>query len=76
MRKSLVIQAVRPIFNIERPVVVFEVLGHEAIVRNPKQALIDLQNSGRALDVNINEFAGGIETVSPATRALFVQALS
>ena len=49
MRKSLVIQAVRPIFNIERPVVVFEVLGHEAIVRNPKQALIDLQNSGRAL---------------------------
>ena len=75
MRKSLVISNVKTIFNIAKPIVVLEVVGHEAIVRNPKQALIDLQNSGRALDINPNEFANGIEGVSQATRAKFVQAL-
>ena len=75
MRKSLVISNVKTIFNIAKPIVVIEVLGHEAIVRNPKQALIDLQNSGRALDINVNEFANGIEYVSQGTRAKFINAL-
>lgn len=75
MRKSLVISNVRTIFSIAKPIVVFEVLGHEAIVRNPKQALIDLQNSGRALDINVNEFANGIENVSQGTKAKFITAL-
>lgn len=75
MRKSLVISNVKTIFNIAKPIVVIEVLGHEAIVRNPKQALIDLQNSGRALDINVNEFANGIEYVNQGTRAKFINAL-
>lgn len=58
MRKSGVISNVRTIFNIAKPIVVFELHGQEAIVRNPKQALIDLQNSGRALDINAKEFEG------------------
>jgi hypothetical protein len=75
MRKSFVISNVRTIFNIAKPIVVFEVVGGEAIVRNPKQALIDLQNSGRALNVNQLEFANGIEGVSQDTRAKFISAL-
>lgn len=75
MRKSGVISNVRTIFNIAKPIVVFELHGQEAIVRNPKQALIDLQNSGRALDINANEFANGLESVSQGTRAKFITAL-
>lgn len=75
MRKSGVISNVRTIFNIAKPIVVFELHGQEAIVRNPKQALIDLQNSGRALDINAKEFEGGLEYVSQGTRAKFITAL-
>ena len=75
MRKSGVISNVRTIFNIAKPIVVFELHGQEAIVRNPKQALIDLQNSGRALDINANEFANGLENVSQGTKAKFITAL-
>lgn len=75
MRKSGVISNVRTIFNIAKPIVVLELHGQEAIVRNPKQALIDLQNSGRALDINANEFANGLENVSQGTKAKFITAL-
>lgn len=75
MKKSLQIVGVRTIFNIDKPIVVFEVAGHEAIVRNPKQALTDLQNSGRALDINANALTNSIEGLDPSTKASFVQAL-
>lgn len=75
MKNSFVITAVRPIFNIDKPIVVFEGQGGEAIVRNPKQALTDLQNSGRALDINAKEFARGLENVNSNTRANFISAL-
>lgn len=75
MKKSFQIANVRPIFNIDKPIVVLELVGGEAIVRNPKQALTDLQNSGRALDLNPKAFAGGIEGVDANTKAKFISAL-
>lgn len=75
MKKSLTITNVRPIFNIERPIVVFEVAGNEPLVRNPKQALTDLQNSGRALNINVNDFAGGYANANPLAKAQLVEAL-
>lgn len=75
MKKSFQIANVRPIFNIDKPIVVLELVGGEAIVRNPKQALTDLQNSGRALDINAKAFAGGIEGVDAITKAKFISAL-
>jgi len=73
--KTLRITGVRTIFNIARPIVVFEVAGHPAIVRNPKQALIDMQNGGLCLDINAADFANGIEGVNPYTKAKFQKAL-
>lgn len=75
MRKSLKITNVRNIFTIEKPIVVFEVENHEALVRNPKQALIDLQNSGRALSISPNALDNGIEGVSQKVKAEFIEAL-
>lgn len=75
MNKTLTITNVRTIFSIAKPIVVFEVEGHDDIVRNPKQALIDMQNSGRALGINPNEFNSGVEGLSGETRADFITAL-
>lgn len=47
---------VKVITNIAKPVIVLELEGHPAVVRNPKQMLTDLNNSGRALNVfNTND---------------------
>lgn len=51
MKTTRVITGVRVILNIEQPVVVFQLDGHADVVRNPRQALVDLQNSGRIADV-------------------------
>ena len=75
MKKSFQIANVRPIFNIDKPIVVFELVGGDAIVRNPKQAITDLQNSGRALDINPKAFVGGIEGLDANTKAKFISAL-
>lgn len=75
MKKSLLITGVRLILNIEKPIVVFEVANHEPIVRNPKQALTDLQNSGRGLEIDTRLFANGIENVNPYAKAQFQKAL-
>lgn len=75
MRKSFQITNVRVILNIDKPIVIFEVAGGDAIVRNPKQALTDLQNSGRALDIDAKEFVSGIENVSLETKAKFQTAV-
>lgn len=61
--------------NVAKPVVVFEQANKPAVLRNPKQALIDLQNSGRALGIDEAEFANGYENVSHATKAEFIEAL-
>lgn len=74
MKKSLQIVAVRPILNIDKPIVVLEVLGHEAIVRNPRQMLTDLQNSGRALDINPKAFHAGYENADGLSKATFISA--
>ena len=75
MKKSFVITAVRPILAIANPIVVFEVQGGAPIVRNPKQAVTDLQNSGLLLDVDYKVFADGIENVPQAIKAQFISAL-
>jgi hypothetical protein len=54
MKKSLLITGVRVIpanAKVARPLVIFSVQGHDDIVLAPNQALIGLQNSGRALGV-------------------------
>lgn len=51
MQTTRQITNVKVITNIPKPVVVFELQGHPAVVRNLAQALTDLQNSGRALNV-------------------------
>lgn len=75
MKKSLQITGVRTIFSIAKPIVVFEVGNHQAIVRNPKQALTDLQNSGRGLRVSANALANGVEGLNPVDREAFIEAL-
>lgn len=81
--KALKITNVRPVFNGKNattgkpvnPIVIFDVQGHPSIVRNPRQALIDLQNSGRALSLNVDDFSNGIERVNPFVRGIFQKAL-
>lgn len=51
MQTTRVITGVRVILGIEKPVIVFKLDGFADVVRNPKQALTDLQNSGRITDV-------------------------
>lgn len=75
MKKSLQITGVRTILTIAKPIVVFEVANHESIIRKPRQALNDLQNSGRALEIDAKLFANGIEHVNPFVKAIFTKAL-
>jgi hypothetical protein len=73
--KTLSITNVRTIFSIAKPIVVFDVAEGESIVRNPKQALIDLQNSGRALKLRPNALANGIESLNAVDRETFIESL-
>ena len=75
MKKSLKIVGVRTIFNIDRPIVVFDVANHPAIVRNPKQALVDMQNSGRCLGISSDALSRGIEGMNAHAKGLFTKAL-
>lgn len=64
--KTLQITAVKVIFgeNVKQPIVVFETAQGIDIARTPKQALLDLQNSGRALNLSPNMFNRGLSSVS------------
>lgn len=73
--KTLRIIAVRTIFQTEKPVVVFETAGGKAILRAPKLALIDLQNSGRALTLPADCLNNGLANLHPAQKQVFIQAL-
>lgn len=74
MKTTLTITGVRTILNIDRPIVVLDVVGNEPVIRTPKELLTDMQNSGRALAINPAEFKHGYEFVSQSTKALFIQA--
>lgn len=70
MSTTKVITGVRVIMGIERPVIVFKLDGFPDVVRNPKQALTDLQNSGRITTVkstNDPRFAEEIHACVGAT---------
>lgn len=73
MNKSLQITKVRVIVNakVERPIVVLETAQGIDVVRSPKLMLIDLQNSGRGLDIAPSAFDNGIENASQDVRASF-----
>lgn len=73
--KSFVITAVRLLFTIDKPIVVLEVAGNPDIVRNPKQAFVDLQNSGRCLKLHAKALDRGIENLSATDREIFMDAL-
>lgn len=51
METTKQITGVKVITGIAKPIIVFTLAGHPDVARNPKQALTDLQNSGRALDI-------------------------
>jgi hypothetical protein len=51
METTKQITGVKVIMNIAKPIIVFQLAGHPDVARNPKQALTDLQNSGRALGI-------------------------
>lgn len=75
MKKSFKIVAVRLILSIAKPIVVLELQDGSSLVRNPKQMLTDLQNSGRALSLDVTEFARGIEYASADARETFIDAV-
>lgn len=73
--KTAIITNVKTIFTTDKPVVVFELANGEAILRAPKLALIDLQNSGRALVLPSNCLDNGLNYLHPAQKATFITAL-
>jgi hypothetical protein len=73
--KTAIITNVKTIFTTDKPVVVFELANGEAILRAPKLALIDLQNSGRALTLPSNCLDNGLAYLHPAQKALFISSL-
>lgn len=81
--KTLQITNVRTIFTGTsrvtgqsiKPIVIFDVQDGDSIVRNPKQALLDLQNSGRALKLRPNALANGVESLNAIDRETFMECL-
>jgi hypothetical protein len=75
MQTTSFITVIKTVFNHTKPVVVFELANGTTIFRYPKQALIDLQNSGRALSINANALDRGLSALSPFERQDFQTAL-
>lgn len=75
--RTLKISQVKTIFSdkVEKPIVVFVTVQGIEIARTPKQALLDLQNSGRALNLSPNLFDRGLGGVSVQDLGLFKKAL-
>lgn len=73
--KTLKITGVRTIFATDKPVVVFQTAETIDIVRAPKLALIDLQNSARALKLPKNALDRGLSEMHPAQLEVFVKEL-
>ncbi len=75
MQTTSFITVVKTVFNHTKPVVVFELSNGTTLFRYPKQALIDLQNSGRALNLSANALDRGLAALSPFERSDFQTAL-
>ncbi len=75
MQTTAFIKVVKTVFNTTKPVVVFELTNGLTVFRYPKQALIDMQNSGRALDIHPTALDRGIDGLSPADRQNYITAL-
>ena len=75
MQTTAFITVVKTVFNHTKPVVVFELSNGTTLFRYPKQALIDLQNSGRALNLSPNALDRGLSALSPFERNDFQTAL-
>ena len=73
--KTLNIVNVKTIFNISKPIVVYVTAQGIDVARTPKQALLDLQNSGRALDVPANAVDRGVANTSLQVVGAFKKAL-
>jgi hypothetical protein len=74
--KKFKITNVKTIFRTDKPVIVFELANGEAILRSPKLALIDLQNSFRALKLPNNCLDNGIAYAHPAQLETFMLSLN
>ncbi len=75
MQTTAFITVVKTVFNHTKPVVVFELSNGTTLFRYPKQALIDLQNSGRALNLSPNCLDRGLSALNPYERNDFQTAL-
>lgn len=76
--KSFKITAVRSILTAKdvRPMIIFDVVGQEkGIVRIPKMALIDLHNSGRALNIPERAFDGDVKSWNMLYKSIFLNEL-
>lgn len=75
--KNYKIVQVKVIFgdNVKQPIVVFSTTSGIDIARTPKQALLDLQNSGRALSLDPHLFNRGIGSVSVQNLGAFKKEL-
>ena len=75
MQTTAFITVVKTVFNHTKPVVVFELSNGTTLFRYPKQALIDLQNSGRALNLSPNALDRGLSALTPFEKSDFQTAL-
>lgn len=75
MKTVAQITAVKLIMGGKKPVVVFELNTGQTLFRYPKQALIDLQNSTRALSIPQHAFDNGIQSANAIDRETFQVAL-
>lgn len=75
MQTTAFITVVKTVFNHTKPVVVFELSNGTTLFRYPKQALIDLQNSGRALNLPANVLDRGLSALTPYEKQDFQTAL-
>ena len=75
MQTTAFIKVVKTVFNMAKPVVVFELTNGITVFRYPKQALIDMQNSGRALDIHATALDRGLDGLNAVDRQNYITAL-
>lgn len=75
MQTTAFIKVVKTVFNMAKPVVVFELTNGITVFRYPKQALIDMQNSGRALDIHPTALDRGLNGLNAVDRQNYITAL-
>lgn len=75
--KTLKIVQVKTIFNenVKKPIVVYVTAQGIDVARTPKQALLDMQNSGRCLLLPSNALDGGIVNANQMVLSIFKKEL-